>query len=417
MCQIPVYESHYAGEKDLVSQFIKYSASNPIHVGNKDLPILIWGYEIWVMEGGRYGHSGRIDLLGTDIEGNVWLIEAKEGENPELRSDIWESQVLPYRTGLMQTSPEMIILRSERYLTGHSVDMLPPSFISENCDNLLDIFICWLKHLDYAGSIDKANELYSSTFGQLMSGEIILVVLSDWFCPSIWESRPKDYPTAYNTCSGVDNQFTTNIYLDGHTNLTVVPPISPEYSKEAWNELRAKKRREKLTPEVLRDIISNDVADLYEQLINELQLMGWDGTPWTKSTCSFGIRFMTEHGVYVYIDVGKPDKDSRDLDRAAKLKGTAGFKCDVTFTDSKNDIKFREVALRTMRRLETEAGYQVKGKRKPFVERPKNQDGIEKFSFQLTHRRDGNKRDYIGRRDDKADLVSMLDIVKKLIVK
>lgn len=364
------------------------------------------------MEGGRHGHSGRIDILATDVKGNVWLIEAKEGCNSELRADLWESQVLPYRDGLRQTSSEDIILRSERYLKGDCRDMAPPDFIPENCNSLLDVFTYWVKHLRMDPCEDKAKNLYNRTFSQMADGDVILTVLSDVICPEVWDNRPNDLPSAFIKCSGSNDQFAVEVLLDGHPKLGSSIRV-PEVS--AWSQLRVERRREKVTPQILRDVISEDVAGLYEYLLSELKDMGWDGALWLTNIRSFGIRLITRYEKYVYLDIGKPDKDSRDLNRSAKLDGTAGFKCDVTFMNLNNDDSFREVAFHSMRRLINEAGYRVKGAINLFIEREVDHVDVGKTDFQLTHRRDGKKRDFIGRFNDRSDIEKMLKIIRDLL--
>lgn len=43
----------YAGEKHLVEEFISFSRKKPIKIHGEERRFFVWGYEIWLPEGGK----------------------------------------------------------------------------------------------------------------------------------------------------------------------------------------------------------------------------------------------------------------------------------------------------------------------------------------------------------------------------
>ncbi|EAO9488666.1 hypothetical protein AKL49_25670, partial [Salmonella enterica] len=230
----------YAGEKDLVQEFVNYINHYPLTLSNESVFLFIWGYELWMPIGGRHGTAGIPDLIGTDTKGRVWLIEAKHSLNSELRDDIWSVQIQGYRRALATLPSEDIILQSQRYLTNQSDKVSRPHFVSDECDGLLRAFQDWLIFLGIENSTEKAEELFHKTIQSLKTENVINVVLADEFKKNVWESRPHgEFDCAYIKCSGRHNQFSTQTLTDFKSNTSIEIPKIQEL-EESWSYLQKK---------------------------------------------------------------------------------------------------------------------------------------------------------------------------------
>ncbi len=169
----------------------------------------------------------------------------------------------------------------------------------------------------------------------------------------------------------------------------------------------------KMTPEKLRNVLSEKVIGIYDYLIDELKKLGWNGIPYRERDSSFHVQLLTKEGVEIIIEPGKPDKNSKDL----PSDGISGLKCDIALPGFKNNPSLHNDGFKIAKQLNQRAGYFPKGKGKPLIDRGSltTEETEEWASFRLTHLRDGEKKDFIGREGDKQDIEAMLWIVRKLV--
>jgi len=207
--------NEYANEEHIVHELIRYTHNNKLHLpSGSSLHFFVWGYEFWLPEGGKSGYTGSIDLIATDNNGNVWLVEAKQSANPELNANIWENQILKYRWALSRRSHDEISMKSRRFLLngGKATGIVPP-FIHKDCHSLFQAFVNWSKYL--GKDKDFARQIYNSTINNIKNETVISTVLADVFRRDVWESRPRDNkPYAYIISKGTGSQYKIQVVFD-----------------------------------------------------------------------------------------------------------------------------------------------------------------------------------------------------------
>lgn len=404
----------YAGEKHLVQEFIEYTLKKPIEICNRPVNFFIWGYEIWLPEGGRYSGPGRLDLLATDDNGRVWLIEAKHSLNPELGAAVWNSQILNYRKTLSQLKSNQIVLWSCRYLTGKCFGSKRPRIISQSCDSLLKAFEEWLKYLGRENFREEAYHLYNKSLNDLKNEDVVSAVLSDVYKDEVWKERPadgKDY--AYFISSGRGDNVKIRVLLD--SNNKTKGELSENIIPKTWAELMKDKRSEMPTPVSVRNVLSNDAVELYDYLLECIKNLGWDGT-YRYNSKSYVILLPSIYGPCIGIQIGLVDYDAKSHSMMTKLPGQAGFKCDIDLSEFKRHKEFNRIGLEIAEKLVLNAGYVGKGAGKAVGQRRLSKSEREKWSWILNHRpNDSNCRDFTGRDGDLEHIKNMLSIIEQYV--
>lgn len=90
-------------------------------------------------------------MIGTDEQGDTWLIEAKLCSNPELNENIWREQLDPYRLSLSKRSEDEIVMGARRYLIKANANSVFPPFINDSVEGLYDGFKQWCAHWGFNG--------------------------------------------------------------------------------------------------------------------------------------------------------------------------------------------------------------------------------------------------------------------------
>jgi hypothetical protein len=300
-----------------------------------------------------------LDLLATDDNGRVWLIEAKHSLNPELRADVWEAQVLNYRKTLTQLNPDQIVLWSCRYLTGKCFGSEPPRFISQNCDSLLKAFEEWLEYLGRENIREEAYQLYNKSLNDIKKGDVVSAVLTDVYKEEVWAGKPSDGKEyAYFVSSGTGENIKIQVlhdfkHIKEETKENVIP--------KTWGELINEKRAEKPTPCSVRDVLSNEAMELYDYLLERIYNLGWDGSPCGYNNKSYVVLLPSIYGPGIRIQMGLVDYDAKSHSMKTKLPGQAGFKCDIDLVEFKHNKEFNKIGLEIAKKLALKACYVGKG--------------------------------------------------------
>lgn len=210
--------TEYANEGHIVKEFIQYTLNKPVSISpDQTIRFFVWGFELWLPEGGKQGYSGSIDLIASDELGNVWLIEAKQSANPELNPELWRNQILNYRWALARRSHNEISMKSRRFLLGNgSIDLIPNELGFSN--SLFDAFKKW--SLKLHKDIEFAKKIYNRTIQAIKEEKVISTVMADVYIDGVWNNRPRDKrPYAYIVTKGIGADFKTHVILDTGDNV------------------------------------------------------------------------------------------------------------------------------------------------------------------------------------------------------
>jgi hypothetical protein len=405
----------YAGEKHLVEEFMNYVQHKPFYFTDQTPVFLfIWGYELWMPNGGRHGTAGIIDMLGTDSIGQTWLIEAKHSLNPELETGLWQAQILNYIEVLSTLPLEEIVLQSHRYLTGNSQSMKMPEFITDNCSGLLEAYEQWQKSLNVQNYKETALQLFRKTFNNIKAKNIFCTVLADEFRSDIWENRPiHNFHCGYISCNGVKEQFNVQVNTDmGPISLGEV--IKLEGIENSWTTIR-ENRLIHPSPGVIRSLIRDDCYEMYDFLLEALKSLGWNGESFEEKSKSYVITLSTSTSTNIKVMIGLVDYDASCHSIQDKLAGGAGFKCDIDFTDFKRSPVHWKSIEPVITKIIHNAGYRGRGKAKPLGARPLTEKELSIWDGKITHQPKEKWRDFTGRSGDFEHLKTMLEIVSKAI--
>lgn len=406
----------YANEKHLVEEFMKFTNNNRIILpNNESVHLFIWGYELWLSEGGKSGGSGRIDLIGTDDTGNVWLIEAKTSDNFELKPSIWGKQVLNYREALSSCKDTEISLKTSKYLLGDRNSVIVPSFIDRNCESLFDAFCNWTNFIGKDNT--KATELYIKTILNIQHEQVISTILSDIYIEEIMKQKPDDGNSyGYFIINGVEDECKVEVFLDS----VFYPEIKDDGRKilvdhnwkKEWNKLA----KRKLNKDSLESLLFNDVMDFFRDSIQNLEYLGWNGTPTECNKNAIVIDMKTEYGADVRIHLGVIDKDAK-IPRKYKIPGSQGLKFNIDFRHFKKsgDEKVREKGWELAEILSKETNYKVRTKRKDAPINELTEDEKNSWNGEMLRWKTNENRDYIGGTDEKEDFDAAWTFLKKII--
>ncbi|MFY0544978.1 hypothetical protein [Brevibacillus sp. H7] len=404
----------YAGERHLVYEFVNHVHRQPLVVNDQPIHLFIWGYELWMPEGGKQGGAGIIDLMATDDQGRTWLIEAKHSLNFELRPEIWEYQVLNYRKTLPFLPVEKILLKTHKYLTGTPAEITPP-FLQGGCESLLDAFIKWQARLGVDEHEQRAHQLYERTLNNVRQERVISTILADVFRQEVWEARPTDgHAYAYLVSTGVGNDYKAELLL--------TEPVHPEtgiqmqVTSPTWAELweQQKQNQQLPTPDVIRSLLSESAVKLFDDCLENMKSFGWNGE-YSLNSKSFVVRIPTVYGKNLKLQMGLVDYDARGLTLQEKLPGHAGFKFDIDLSEFRTDPRSQDVALSIALRFIQEAGYRARGAGQRLGTRELSEKERNKWSWILHH--DGEAwRDFTGRQVDHQHLLQVWTILQEIII-
>lgn len=134
--------TQYALEREFVNKFIDFTIEHPLLINEEERKLFIWGHEISLPDGKGNYNTGKLDLIGTDEKGEVWLIEAKLNSNSEWNSTIWKNQIEMYANSLQKRTEQEIVLSTKRYLEKKSANAVFPPFLN-GTSSLSEAFCQW----------------------------------------------------------------------------------------------------------------------------------------------------------------------------------------------------------------------------------------------------------------------------------
>ncbi|MDN7244668.1 hypothetical protein [Planococcus shenhongbingii] len=402
----------YANEQQLVNSFIHYTFTNLIRIEGEERRIFIWGYEILLLDGKGDYNAGILDLIGTDDNGEVWLIEAKLCNNKEWNTNIWENQIGLYAKSLQKRTEQEIVLGARRYIVKESAGTVFPEFVPPGTESLVEAFCHWALYLgkDYGRGLD----LYESTITKIKAGEFVQCILSDYFNDKIWTQRPKSgaFSRAYLTFQNND------AHLLFEKNTAAVPRGENEYlSFGTWKHFLQKKQEIKPTPDKIPLLLADGVIPTYEYILSSLTELGWNGN-FIPNQKAFRFDLPTVHGLGLRIHVGWIDADGQQ-DIRFRTPYQYGLKFNIDFRHFKknNDVDLWKVGYELAKELAETARYNIRGGEfaisNPYwtAEKVKNL----KWDGEMYRFISKTNRDYVGLEEEQKDLENAFKFLKKVV--
>jgi hypothetical protein len=402
--------SIYPNERQLVNAFIEYTFSNPISLANGETrKLFIWGNEIWLPDGKSKNRSGTLDVIGTDEQGEVWLIEAKLCSNSELDENIWKRQLDRYRLSLSKRSEEEIAMGARRYLIKANADSVFPPFINDSVEGLYDGFKQWCARWGF--SKEKAEWLYDCTIQNIMKGNVIACVLADILDERVWEKRESTF-THGGFAYIVFQPSEMMVLFDSRE--PMIKTKDANFSRGTWTELAKKKKKVKPTPDTVELYLSKDVIDTYSKIREFLLELGWDKS-YRSNNKAFIIDLPTKYGVDIRIHIGWVDADG-SMDINYRTVHNFGLKFNIDFRHFKKDPTKKELCYMLAKRLAMEARYNGRGTAKVLNQRDLTDDEFEKWDGEMYRMVDKYNRDYIGREEESKDLEAVFRFLKDIVI-
>lgn len=410
-----IYE--FASEKHLVDEFIKYTHSNKLNLSyGKQVHLFVWGYEMWLPEGGKLGYNGSIDLIGTDELGNVWLIEAKQSANPELNKAIWNNQILNYRKALSRRTHDEISLKSRRYLLRLGNSDTVPNYIGEECNSLYDAFCDWARFL--GKEEQDAILLYNQTLEKINKEEVISVVLADVYRQNIYNHKPKDDKSyAYIVIKGTEINCEVEVIQDINFSAETLDYNGYEKMVKKWAELTKEKQKVKPKPASVELYLSNKVVHFYKECISYLESLGWHNN-YKSNQKAFVVDLPTKYSVPIRIHLGWVDFDG-SFSIKNRLPGEMGLKFNIDFRHFKKslDPEVQEIGYQLAKRLAKEARYNGRAAGLNIQKRELTDIEKKTWDWEMYRRIDRENRDYLGNEDEKADFAAAWLFLKEIVQK
>lgn len=402
----------HINEKQLVSKFIEETKRHPINVNGQLKNWFIWGAEIWLPEGGCDGFSGALDIIATDEDGYVWLIEAKLRTNPELSPEIWKRQLLPYRRGLARLSADTVNRRSRRYLINQGEIELVRSDVGKVYRHLFDAFCEWAKSLGFGS--ERAKQLYNDTLQAVQDENVICTVLADIFSMDVWLARPQDgKPYSYIYTENNSNGFDIRLVLE-YPN-SIQKQVVEDYSETVreWADLARHKQAVKPTPQTVELYLTNESAAYYRECIQHLITYGWNGKFHSNSK-AFTVDMPTIYGPSIRIHLGWVDFDAR-VPMKNRLPGELGLKFNIDFRHF-NKSGERKIGYELARKLAKEAHYNGRGKGLFLQKRDLTEDEQESWDWEMYRYINPFDRDYLGNPQEKKDFEAAWVFLSKVLL-
>jgi hypothetical protein len=407
-----IYE--YANEKHIVEEFIEHTRREKIIINNREkVFFFVWGYELWLPEGGKAGYSGSIDLIATDEQGRVWLIEAKQSGNPELNSQIWLKQILNYRRALARRTHEEISMKTRRFLLNNGATHIHVNNTNGDYQSLFDAFIHWAEYIGKNESF--ARNIYNKTIQSIKDENVVSSVMADTFRNEVWQNKPQDNkPYAYIVSKGTGKELQLTVLLE--ENMDDRSQVY-DYSNKVmnWADITREKKKVKPTPETVDTYLANQVVMYYQQCLLNLKELGWDGRYHANSK-AFVIDMPTKCGPAIRIHLGWVDFDGA-FSIANRLPGELGLKFNIDFRHFKN-CGVREhfdVGYALARRLATVARYNGRGKGLNIQYRDLMESEKQEWDWEMYRRIDRENRDFLGREDERKDFMAAWQFLVEII--
>lgn len=405
--------SEYAFERELVNRFIKYTFTNPLNIEGKERRLFIWGHEIFLLDGKGDFKTGILDLLATDEEGEVWLIEAKLCNNKEWNSNIWKTQIGLYAESLKKRTEQEIVLGARRYIVKESMGAIFPQFLPSNTESLVEAFCHWA--LSLGDEYSKGLDLYESTIRKIKSGEIIQCVLSDHFNEEIWNNRPK----ANNSFAAYITFQDNNSFVICDKNESIDKKEESEYlSYGTWKSFLKKKQEIEPTPDKIPLLLADNVIPTYERILSVLTELNWDGM-YTSNKKAFRFDLPTIYGSKLRIHVGWIDADGQQ-DVRFRTPYQYGLKFNIDFRHFKReeDADLWRAGYELARELAKTARYNTRGGEFAILNPYWTAEKVKglKWDGEMYRYISQTNRDYIGLHEEERDLENAFHFLKKVIV-
>jgi len=312
----------YANEADYHQWFINHVDHLPLP--DRRVPILIIGHELSLFGGSRNGGSGSADLVAVDMEGRVWLIEAKIASSAEFGT-VW-SQLGRYRDSLQAHNRWDVLERQMlKFLAGREICQ-PASLRFRGHDSLLAVFKDWLASLGERGR--DAAAFTDGVAEQLRTGTLGLAVLADIPPPAIAREAAVHHahggPTAWFLAHAHQGEARLETcYFQGPGIMSFQASEPTVFYDTAYPRCRVDTLAEYLDPML--------IPLIEEILYPGLRRLGWNGHDARNNAKSITIAlpFMNAMGQLQplrLVDLGWTDADASRVVATQRLPGSYGLK-------------------------------------------------------------------------------------------
>lgn len=311
----------YANEAEYHQWFIDHI--DQLFLPDRSTPILVIGHELSLFGGSRNGGSGSADLLAVDVEGRVWLIEAKVANSAEFGT-VWE-QLVRYRDSLQAHNRWDVLERQMlKFLNGRE-KCQPVSTRYQSCATLRDVLGLWLASLGRT-----TTDVAAFTAGvaeQLRAGTLGLAVLSDIEHTLIArdaERHPHGGPKAFFVArlqQGQPRAATRHFQEPGEQAFQASEP--EHFYDTAYPVCR---------PETLAAYLDPSLIPLVEAILYPgLRQLGWDGRDYlnNRKSITVALPFADAAGRSCWlrlVDLGWTDADASRVASTQRLPGSYGLK-------------------------------------------------------------------------------------------
>lgn len=312
----------YANEADYHQWFINHV--DHLLLPDRRVPILIIGHELSLFGGSRNGGSGSADLVAVDMEGRVWLIEAKLASSAEFGT-VW-AQLVRYRDSLQAHNRWDVLERQMlKFLAGREICQ-PASLRFRGHDSLQAVFRDWLASLGEGGR--DAAAFSAGVAEQLRTGTLGLAVLADIPPPAIAREaavhQAHGGPTAWFLAHAPQGEARLETcYFQGPGLMQFQASAPTVFYDTAYPRCRVNTLAEYLDP-VLVPLIE-------EILYPGLRRLGWNGQDARNNPKSITIALPFVNGMgqlqaLRLVDLGWTDADASRVDATQRLPGSYGLK-------------------------------------------------------------------------------------------
>lgn len=402
----------YALEKELVNEFIEYTFHHPLETNGEKRNIFIWGHEILLQDGKGEHNSGKLDLLGTDDTGEVWLIEAKLNSNKEWTSEIWNKQIGMYAKSLQKRTEQEIVLGAKRYIRKESIGVPFSPFIPDDIESLADAFCQWA--LQIRKNNDDGKLLYETTLRKIKNGELIHCVLSNEVGVEIWRNRPEDdlIVRSYITFDRVHADILLERNKIVYSNTGEV-----EYSRGTFQSYTQERNSIEPTTDKIPLLLEKNVIPIYEKIISFLLDLGWDGK-YVPNTKGFRFDMNTVYGVPLRIHLGWIDADGQQHVEFRKAYSFGlKFNIDFRFFKRHKEMEKWKIGYSLGQELAQKANYHNRGNEFSILDSKWTAEKTKglKWDGEMIRYIDQRNRDYIGLIEEQNDLEEVFVFLKKVI--
>jgi len=311
-----------SNEEDYHQRVIQHMASFPDELKSRvGLYAFVWGHEVDMHDAGRNGGNGCADLMTTDEEGMVWLVEAKFDATFEKGAFVWGSQLLRYKDAIARMSWQEVLSYVAKFLRGREKTKPKISFpISvEKFTTILEI---WQSNI--GRSLVEPQALNDRIATHLKRGTYGIMVLTDFYDESyaaygndFQHAGPLAYVRGVPTDSGID--FQVQWYRPGADEYEITPFINMETSNLDPPKFSC-------NPSTFGDSLCEGSRDLWLNLLRPgLVELGWNERT-ANGGMGFDVNFMIGNKSVPLLIIGWPERHAKNTLREHKLAGTAGMR-------------------------------------------------------------------------------------------